>query len=80
MKLEDVLPAFRQGKEIRRKCWGEGNKTRLSRDTIFNCFEVNADDWEIVENPSERKQELAKEILKLQDQMRPMLEEWSKIE
>lgn len=78
MKLEDVLPAFRQGKKIK----------RASHDMVIDGV-VNtsigqahllADDWEIVENPSERKQELAKEILKLQDQMRPMLEEWSKIE
>lgn len=79
MRLEEILPALKSGKSIKRNGLVE---LKLGEETILHLSSqsILADDWEIVENPSERKQELAKEILKLQDQMRPMLEEWSKIE
>lgn len=47
MKFEDVLPAFREGKKIRRKSWNPEVyfAYALTPETILE------DDWEVVEEP-----------------------------
>ena len=54
MKFEEVFPALREGKKIRRKSWG---KDRVyDNTTAVLCFLnvpalLNATDWEIYEEP-----------------------------
>ena len=55
MNLEEVLPAYREGKKIYRKLWGVGgafchisNKGKNS----FNEAGLFADDWETAEEPN----------------------------
>lgn len=54
MRLEQVLPAYRAGKAIRREEWGpetryaigdRGAQIRLTR------HDVNADDWVVLDDP-----------------------------
>lgn len=61
MKLEDVLPALREGKRIRRNKWDDDLWVRLQDaglvDDSAESFEFNgthtlADDWEIVPEPT----------------------------
>lgn len=51
-RLEDVLPALREGKKVRRKSWAPTNSVKefLKRDYALGS--VLADDWEIVPEPS----------------------------
>ena len=57
MKLEEVLPALREGKKIRRTFWWEGHYFKLTSDGIVDQEGKNfiigkddlfADDWEVV--------------------------------
>lgn len=57
MKFEEVLPAFRDGKEVRRASWANKDFT-LSFDDLDNSYphslyfnDIFADDWEIIEEP-----------------------------
>lgn len=61
-KFEEVLPALREGKKIRRSCWGEFYYIfyKIVEDCIVNdkdfYFTLKAedmfkDDWEIIEEP-----------------------------
>lgn len=55
MKFEDVLPAFRKGKKIRRKIWSRID-AHISVPDNCGCWEFTrealfADDWEVVEEP-----------------------------
>lgn len=51
--LEEVLPEFRKGAKIRRKCWEDGIfHTIIGRSEIFyNLKDANADDWEFYQEP-----------------------------
>lgn len=54
MRLEDVLPALRAGKKIRRKAWAKRWYTlRVGLDDMSgHCFYVEdaiEDDWEVCE-------------------------------
>lgn len=51
--LEELLPEFRKGAKIRRKCWKAGLfDTIIGRSGIFyNLKDANADDWEIYQEP-----------------------------
>lgn len=62
MKLEEVLPALREGKKVRRTCWAPGlfvklnyNGTNIITEIGKECnlpsFHILADDWEIVPEP-----------------------------
>lgn len=57
MKFEEVLPALRKGKKIRRNFWWEGHYFKLTLDEIvdqekrvfvLSRDDLFADDWEIV--------------------------------
>ena len=53
MKLEDVLPAFREGKRIRRKEWIPGVSRHrtdggMSDRLVLDDFDLEGDDWEVV--------------------------------
>jgi hypothetical protein len=48
MKFEEVLPALREGKKIRKTCWTNGGYF-LSKGTALSLDEMLADYWEIVE-------------------------------
>ena len=52
--LEELLPEFRNGAKIRRKCWTENLCISLqgSCGLNINFYDVNADDWEVVLNKS----------------------------
>lgn len=49
--LEELLPEFRNGAKIRRKCWvcGIGGICK-DENYSFHAHDVDADDWEIVPN------------------------------
>jgi len=50
-RLEDVLPAFRAGKEIRIKSWNKYVVFRNDQSSFdFNLEDMLSDDWEIVED------------------------------
>lgn len=57
MRLEDVLPAFRAGKKIKRTVWSDSlHKDELSSQVSFNRDALFSNDWEIVEEkPSPQK-------------------------
>lgn len=47
--LEEVLPEYRKGAKIRRKCWVCGLEGICKDENYsFNAFDVDADDWEKV--------------------------------
>lgn len=49
--LEELLPEFRNGAKIRRKCWVCGIEGICKDENYsFHTHDVNADDWEIVPN------------------------------
>lgn len=56
MKLEEVLPAFREGKAIRRKCWYPERYLCLKnmRTILSSSVDIDTDDWEIVEPPKQK--------------------------
>lgn len=58
--LEELLPEFRKGAKIRRKCWSEGKYIKLkglyARDEYGDSYflepnEVTSDDWELNQEP-----------------------------
>lgn len=58
--LEELLPEFRKGAKIRRKCWSEGKYIKLkglyARDEFGDSYflepnEVTSDDWELYHDP-----------------------------
>lgn len=61
MKFEEVFPAFKEGKKIRRKVWFE--KQFIYREGlsvyredggyyhVMSCDQLLRDDWEIIEEP-----------------------------
>ena len=50
MKFEEVVPALRDGKGVRRTCWLMPEEFRLDcRGAITTHFDILADDWEVVE-------------------------------
>lgn len=55
MKFEEVLPAFREGKKIRRGGWPEltvFTKVRSMGDVgALDSCDIYANDWEVVEEP-----------------------------
>ena len=66
MKFEEVLPALREGKKVRRKSWREGEYLKIDGEylerkdcallerklfTDFSLTELLANDWEICEEP-----------------------------
>lgn len=70
MKFEEVLPALREGKMIKRKCWREGEYLKIDGEylerkdcavlerklfTDFSLKELLADDWETVKEPKKIK-------------------------
>ena len=47
--LEELLPDFRKGAKIRRKCWVCGIEGVCKDENYsFNAYDVDADDWEVV--------------------------------
>lgn len=49
--LEELLPEFRKGAKIRRKCWVCGIEGICKDENYsFHAHDVDADDWEIVPN------------------------------
>lgn len=48
MKFEDVLPAFREGKQIKRECWAFPLQKDLGEFLLIPS-DFNADDWKILE-------------------------------
>ncbi len=50
--FEEVLPAFREGKSIRRRCWDLGNHMwYVTKSSVFykpTLDDVLATDWEVV--------------------------------
>ena len=64
MKFEEVLPALREGKKIRKVSWWEGHYFKLASDGIvdqegknftFGKDDFTCDDWEIVEQKKKVK-------------------------
>ena len=65
MKFEEVLPALREGKKIRRKIWGRERSfivikddslvDNLGRDVAIYTYGLKAIDWEIVEEKKKVK-------------------------
>lgn len=53
MKIEEVLPAYREGGRIKRSLWGRG--VRFNECDRLTYRDVIADDWEIVEEPKSPK-------------------------
>lgn len=65
MKFEEVLPALREGKKVRRKSWGRVHSFIIIKDDSlvddYHCnvgiyaYDLKADDWEIVEKKKKVK-------------------------
>lgn len=65
MKFEEVLPALREGKKIRRKSWGRVHSFIIIKDDSlvddYHCnvgiyaYDLKADDWEIVKETKKVK-------------------------
>lgn len=70
MKLEEIIPAYRKGKKIRRECWNEEKVMNLCivkgigkygwvKEGVFwkavTDALLKADDWEIVKEPKKVK-------------------------
>lgn len=60
MKLEEVLPALREGKRIRRRCYVDGGYILIEEGSMISSSghcesldedDIFADDWEIVPEP-----------------------------
>lgn len=52
--LEELLPEFRNGAKIRRKCWGDNDfveKSDFKKGLIFTNKEMEASDWEFYQEP-----------------------------
>lgn len=65
MKFEEVLPALREGKKIRRKSWGRVRSFIIIKDdslvddyrcnVVIYAYDLKADDWEIVKEKKKVK-------------------------
>ncbi len=55
MKIEEVLPAFRAGKKIRREYWASNYFFGANGVIVFKQEELLADDWKIVEEKPKTK-------------------------
>lgn len=79
MKLEEVLPALRAGKNIRRTSWDGGACWSTAMHQVPFAGALFADDWEIVE-PEPEKIEVteAQVIAALQKHFIGGTEEWCK--
>lgn len=64
MKIEEVLPALREGKKIRRTFWWEGHYFKLASDGIvdqegkkftFGKDDLLCSDWEIIKKKKKVK-------------------------
>ncbi len=71
MKLEEVLPAFRKGKGIRRKFWVEYecNSTYIyitdgGLEVHCLCDDMKADDWEVEKDKKEKLKKMFLEYCK----------------
>ena len=77
MKFEEVIPALREGKKIRRKSWGRVHSFIIIKDDSlvddYHCnvgiyaYDLKADDWEIV---TEKKK------VKLRDLTAEQVKKW----
>lgn len=61
MRFEDILPALREGKKVRRKEWcvngfiyKDGNFIRCHDNSLFYGSYILNDDWEIYELPKKK--------------------------
>ena len=75
MKFEEVIPALREGKKIRRKSWGRVHSFIIIKDdslvddyrcnVVIYAYDLKADDWEIVKEKKKVKlRDLTKEQYK----------------
>ena len=75
MRFEEVLPALREGKKIRRKSWGRVHSFIIIKDdslvddyrcnVVIYAYDLKADDWEIVKEKKKVKlRDLTKEQYK----------------
>ena len=65
MKFEEVIPALREGKKIRRKSWGRVRSFIIIKDdslvddyrcnVVIYAYDLKADDWEIVKETKKVK-------------------------
>jgi hypothetical protein len=55
MKFEEVLPAFREGKKIRRDAWDEKDYVVINGGFELSDRSIMANDWEIVPEPKKPK-------------------------
>ena len=65
MRFEEVLPALREGKKIRRKSWGRVRSFIIIKDdslvddyrcnVVIYAYDLKADDWEIVKEKKKVK-------------------------
>ena len=77
MKFEEVLPALREGKKVRRKSWGRVHSFIIIKDDSlvddYHCnvgiyaYDLKADDWEVVKN---------KKKVKLRDLTAEQVKKW----
>lgn len=77
MKFEEVLPALREGKKVRRKSWGRVHSFIIIKDGSlvddYHCnvgiyaYDLKADDWEVVKN---------KKKVKLRDLTAEQVKKW----
>ena len=51
MKFEEVLPALREGKKVRRTSWVSTTHIKAKGDYFLDVSGCLADDWEIVDEP-----------------------------
>ena len=79
MKFEEVLPALKNGKKIRRKSWGRVRSFIIIKDdslvddyrcnVVIYAYDLKADDWEVVKETKK---------VKLRDLTEEQLEKWRK--
>ena len=77
MKFEEVIPALREGKKIRRKSWGRVHSFIIIKDdslvddyrcnVVIYAYDLKADDWEIVKE---------KKKVKLRDMTEKQWQKW----
>jgi hypothetical protein len=54
MKFEDVLPALRAGKRVRRSAWSKGDDVVHSASCDLPMASIITDDWEIVKEKAKK--------------------------
>lgn len=69
MKFEEVLPALKEGKKIRRKSWPPEEYMRLREKVLNQKDAFTCDDWEIVKE---------KKKVKLRDLTEEQCKNWEK--